>query len=45
MVEVGKKLGCPVILGSSGMEVVTDTYTSSQLALRLHDAVKTLYKS
>lgn len=27
------------------IEVVTDTYTSSQLALKLHDAVKTLYKS
>jgi hypothetical protein len=27
------------------IEVVTDTYASSQLALKLHDAVQTLYKS
>ncbi len=27
------------------IEVVTDAYAASQLAMKLHDAVKTLYKS
>lgn len=31
--------------GGSYIEVVTDTYAASELALKLHDAVKTLYKS